>query len=257
MKLRVVLALAVAWLFAAISYSQPQLGPAQNEQTGREAAKHQLSQVLERDANNKEALFELGRLMADEGDFASAKSLFARYSVILPTEPSAWAYLMRCAVGEDDPKSASDAQRQIENLAPANLALHVKADCWLAGWAFRELTDKEFELVMSLAPSQASGGSLWFSRLGQCYERVKDSSRAARAFQAAIDLDPETEGHYFQIAHLFASEGMAGPASETMAHAVAHFPRSVVARVEAGDIELATANPERALEIQRHAATLD
>ncbi len=195
MKLRVVLALAVAWLFAAISYSQPQLGPAQNEQTGREAAKHQLSQVLERDANNKEALFELGRLMADEGDFASAKSLFARYSVILPTEPSAWAYLMRCAVGEDDPKSASDAQRQIENLAPANLALHVQAACWLAGSAFRELTDKEFELVMSLAPSQASGGSLWFSRLGQW--------------------------------------------------------------VEAGNIELEAANPERALEIQRQAATLD
>ncbi len=262
MKLRVVLALAVACLAVVClangnSNSQPQLGPAQNEQAGREAVKRQLSQVLERDPKNKEALFGLGRVMADEGDFVAARSLFTRYVVISPAEPAAWAYLMRCAMGEDDRKGAADAQRQIENLAPASLALHTQVGCWLAGSAFRESTDKEFELVMALAPSQTSGGSLWFSRLGQCYERAKDASRAARAFQAAIDLDPDTESHYFRLAHLFASEGMAGPASETMARAVAHFPHSVVARVEAGNIELEAGNPERALGIQRQAATLD
>ncbi len=257
MKLRVGLALAAACLVATNSYSQPQLAPAQNEQAGREAAKRQLSQVLERDPSNKEALFGLGRLMADEGDFASARSLFARYVVISPTEPSAWAYLIRCAVGEDDPKSAVDAQRQIENLAPANLGLHTQTACWLASSTFREVTNKEFELVIALAPSQTSSGSLWFSRLGKCYELAKDASRAARAFHAAIDLDPDTESHYFQLAHLFAREGLAGPASETMTLAVAHFPHSVVARVEAGSIELEAGNPERALEIQRQAATLD
>ncbi len=257
MKLRVVLALAVACLVAINSYSQPQLGPAKNEQAGREAAKRQLSQVLERDPTNKEALFGLGRLMADEGDFASARSLFARYVVISPTEPAAWAYVMRCAVGEDDPKSAAHAQRQIENLAPANLGLHTQAACWLASSTFREVTNKEFEIVIALAPSQTSSGSLWFSRLGQCYELAKDASRAARAFQAAIDLDPDTESHYFRLAHLFAREGLAGPASETMTLAVAHFPHSVVARVEAGSIELEAGNPERALEIQRQAAALD
>ena len=257
MKLRVVLALAVACLVATNSYSQPQLGPAKNEQAGREAAKRQLSQVLERDPTNKEALFGLGRLMADEGDFASAKSLFARYVVISPTEPAAWAYLLRCAVGEDDPKGVAHAQRQIENLAPANLGLHTQAACWLASSTFREVTNKEFELVIALAPSQTSSGGLWFSRLGQCYELAKDASRAARAFQAAIDLDPDTERHYFRLAHLFAREGLAGPASEAMTLAVAHFPHSVVARVEAGSIELEAGNPERALEIQRQAATLD
>ncbi len=257
MKLRVVLALAVACLVATNSYSQPQLGPAKNEQAGREAAKRQLSQVLERDPTNKEALFGLGRLMADEGDFASARSLFARYVVISPTAPAAWAYLMRCAVGEDDLKGAAHAQRQIENLAPANLGLHTQAACWLASSTFREVTNKEFEIVIALAPSQTSSGSLWFSRLGQCYELAKDASRAARAFQAAIDLDPDTESHYFQLAHLFAREGLAGPASETMTLAVAHFPHSVVARVEAGSIELEAGNPERALEMQRQAAALD
>src|SRR5216684_868574 len=262
MKLRVVLALAVACLAVVClangnSYSHPRPRSGQNEQAGREAAKRQLSQVLERDAKNKEALFGLGRLMADEGDFASARALFARYVVISPAEPAAWAYLMRCAVGEDDPKGAADAQRQIENLAPANLGLHTQAACWLAGSAFHDVTDKEFGLVMALARSQTSGGSLWFSRLGQCYELAKDTSRAARAFQAAIDLDPDTESHYFRLAHLFAREGLAGPASETMARAVAHYPHSVVARVEAGSIELEAGNPERALEIQRQAATLD
>src|SRR5216684_3600704 len=201
MKLRVVLALGAACLAVVClangnSNSQPQLGPAQNEQAGGEAAKRQLSQVLERDPNNKEALFGLGRVMADEGDFVAARSLFTRYVVISPAEPAAWAYLMRCAMGEDDRKGAADAQRQIENLAPASLALHTQAACWLASSAFREVTNKEFELVMALAPSQTSSGSLWFSRLGQCYERAKDSSRAGRAFQAAIDLDPDTESHY-------------------------------------------------------------
>src|SRR6266851_2723659 len=186
MRLRVALALAAAWLAATDSYSQAQPPiSTQNEQAERKAAKRQLSQVLEHDPNNKEALFGLGRMMADEGDFVSAGMLFGKYVVISPAEPGAWAYLIRCAVGVDDPKRAADAQRQIESLAPANLALHAQAACWLAGSAFREVTNKEFELVMSLAPSQAKGGSLWFSRLGQCYERAMDSNKAARAFQAA------------------------------------------------------------------------
>jgi len=258
LKLHAALALAVAWLVATNSYSQSQPPRrAQNERTEREAAKRQLSQVLERDPNNKEALFGLGRLMADEGDFVSAGSLFGKYVVISPAEPGAWAYLIRCAVGQHDLQEAADAQRQIERLAPASLALHAQAACWLADSAFHEVRNKEFELVMSLAPSQTSRGGLWYSRLGQCYERAKDSHRAARAFQAAIDLDPDTEGHYFQLAYLFATEGMAGPASETMTHAVAHFPHSVAARVEAGSIELEAGNPERALKIQRQAARLD
>src|SRR5258708_198663 len=210
MRLHAVLAFASACLTATNSYSQSQLPrSAQNEQAEREAAKRQLSQVLEHDPNNKEALFGLGRMMADEGDFSSAGAVFGKYVVISPAEPGAWAYLIRCAVGVDDPKRAAEAQRQIETLAPANLALHAQAACWLAGSTFREVTNKEFELVMSLAPSQAKSGSLWFSRLGQCYERAKDSNRAARAFQAAINLDPAIEGHYFQLAHLFATEGMA------------------------------------------------
>src|SRR5258708_21249407 len=42
-----------------------------------------------------------------------------------------------------------------------------------------------------------------------------------------------------------------------MTLAVAHFPHSVVTRVEAGSIEIEAGNPERALEIQRQAAALD
>src|SRR5260370_42568185 len=110
---------------------------------------------------------------------------------------------------------------------------------------------------MPLAPSQAKSGSLWFSGLGQCYERAMDSNKAARAFQEAIDLDPGTEGHYFQLAHLFAGEGMAGPASETMTHVVARLPHSVLAHVAAGSIELGAGTPERDLEIQSQAANLD
>ncbi len=258
MKLHRALALAVAWLAATDSFSQPQaVRSAQNEQTEREAAKHRLRRVLEHDPNNKEALFQLGRLMVEEGDFASACPLLQRYVVIHPNEPGAWAYLVRCAVGQDDPRGASDAQRQIERLAPANLALHAQAACWLAGSAISEVTSHEFELVMSLEPYQTGSGGLWYSRLGQCYEQAHDPSRATRAFQAAIDLDPDTEGHYFRLAHLLAREGMVGPASEIMTSAIAHFPRSVVARVEAGSIELEAGNPEQALEVQHQAATLD
>jgi tetratricopeptide (TPR) repeat protein len=145
----------------------------------------------------------------------------------------------------------------MERLAPTNLALHAQTACWLAGSAISEVTTHEFELVMSLAPDQAIGGGLWYSRLGQCYERAQDANRAARAFQAAIDVDPDTEGHYFRLSELLAREGMAGPASEIMTGAVARFPRSVATRVEAGRIELEAGNPERALELQRQAAGLD
>ena len=260
MKLQTALALAFAWLTAAGSYSQPQPArarPSQNEPTQREAAKLRLRHVLEQYPDNKEALFELGRLMAEEKDFASASSLFGKYVELSPAEPGAWAYLVRCAVGQDDARGAADAQRQIERLAPANLALHVQAACWLAGSAISEVTRHEFELVMSLASDQTSSAGPWYSRVGQCYEHARDTNRATRAFRAAIDLDPDTESHYFRLAHLFARRGQAGPAAEIMTSAVAHFPRSVATRVEAGNIELEAGNPERAMELQHQAASLD
>jgi tetratricopeptide (TPR) repeat protein len=258
MKLQIALLLAVACPMAADSYGQSQpLGSAQNGQNEREATKRHLSQVFERDPNNKEALFELARLMVEEGDFASADALFRKYVVISPSEPEAWAYLLRCAVGQDDPKGAADAQRQIELLAPTNLALHAQAACSLAGSEISEVTRHEFDLVMSLAPHQSSSGALWYSRLGQCYEHARDPSRATRAFQAALDLDPDTETHYFLLAHLLARESLAGGASDVMTSALTHFPRSVTTRVEAGRIELEAGNPERALELQHEAAMLD
>ncbi len=258
MKLQTALALAGALFAATDSDSRPQPHrTAQNEQTEREAAKHQLRQVLEHDPNNKEALFQLARVTVEEGDFASADALFQKYLAISPAEPGAWAYLLRCAVGQNDPKGAANAQRQIELLAPTNLAVQAQAACWLAGSGISEVTGREFELVMSLARSQTSSEGLWYSRLGQCYEHAHDPSRATRAFQAAVDLDPSTETNYFRLAHLFAREGLVGDASEVMAGAVKHFPHSVTTRVEAGDIELEAGNPERALEQQQRAATLN
>ncbi len=258
MKLQRALALAVVGLAATAFFSQPQPASfAQKEQTDRVTAKLRLQQLLEQDPNNKEALFRLGRLTLEDGDFASAGSLFRKYLVISPAEPGAWAYLVRCAMGQNDATAAADAQQQIERLAPANLALHAQAACWLAGSAIPEVTNREFELAMSLAPHQIRSGALSYSRLGQCYERAQDPNRATRAFQAALDLDPDSEGHYFRLAHLLAREGMVGPASETMTSAVARFPRSVATRVEAGNIELEAGNPERALEAQHQAATLD
>src|SRR5438132_2921712 len=130
MKLPVALALATSLVASTNSYPQSQ--PArheQNEQTAREGTKHELLQALEQDPNNKKALFELGRLMVEDGDFASAAPLFQKYVVISPVEPGAWAYLLRCAVGQHDAAEVAEAQRQIEQLAPANLALHVQAAC--------------------------------------------------------------------------------------------------------------------------------
>ena len=259
MKLPLALALAASWLASAVSYCQSpsQAHSTQMEQTAREATKRDLLHALEQDPNNVKALFELGRLMADEGDFASAAPLFQKYVAISPSEPGAWAYLLRCAVGQHDTRGAAEAQRQIELLAPTNFALHAQAACWLAGSETSEVTGREFELAMSLAANQTRSGALWYSRLGECYEHARDPNRAARAFQAAIDLDPGTESHYFRLAHLLAKEGKVGPASEIMASAIAHFPRSVTTRVEAGNIELEAGNPERALEKQQQAATLD
>src|SRR5437660_11610012 len=118
MKLRLGLALAVIWLSAADSYSQSQPArSAQNEQTAHEWTKRDLLQALEQDPNDKKALFELGRLMVEERDFASAAPLFQKYVAISPGEPGAWAYLLRCAVGQHDARGAAEAQRQIELLA--------------------------------------------------------------------------------------------------------------------------------------------
>jgi len=88
MKLQVALALALSWLASADSYSQSQPArSAQNEPAASQTAKHQLLLALARDPNDTKALFQLGRLMADEGDFASAGPLFQKYVAISPGEP--------------------------------------------------------------------------------------------------------------------------------------------------------------------------
>src|SRR5258708_29890469 len=202
----------------------------QNQRSDREATKNRLRRSLELEPNNKEALFGLAQTLVEEGDFASAQPLFRRYVVISPAEPGAWAYLVRCAVALNDPVGALDAQRQIERLAPANLALHTQAACWLAQSNFFAVTSREFDLVMSLLPAQTNKAASWYSRLGQCYERAQDTDRATIAFQAALDLDPDTEGHYFPLAQLLAKEGKAGRASEIMNSAVARFPQSLAVR---------------------------
>ncbi|GAC1639322.1 MAG: hypothetical protein NVS9B14_20460 [Candidatus Acidiferrum sp.] len=255
--------LLAAILLAVISLAGPHYSFAprsagsSQDHSDREPAKKRFRQALGLDPNNKEALFGLARIMIEEGDFASAQSLFRKYVAISPAEPGAWAYLLRCAVALKDPTGAGEAQLQIEHLAPANLALHTQAACWLAPSNFLAATNREFDLVISLLPAQTSKAASWYSRLGDCYERAHDPNRATIALQAALDLDPETEGIYFPLAQLLAREGKAGPASEVMNNAIARFPRSVGIRSAAGNIELESGNPERALESQRQAAALD
>jgi len=175
-KLHTALALAVALLATAGPHSQAQTPrSARNEQSEREAAKERLRRLLEHDPNNREALFGLGRLMVEEGDFASGSSLFRKYIAISPADAGAWAYLVRCAVGQNDPKGAADAQRQIELLAPTNLALHAQAACWVANSGISEVTGREFELVMSLAPTGPGAGP--------CGTRVWDSATTALTTQ--------------------------------------------------------------------------
>ncbi|HKV62267.1 MAG TPA: tetratricopeptide repeat protein [Candidatus Acidoferrum sp.] len=255
MRFHAAVGIALSYLASNNSYCQPQ--DARSAQTAPEAEKKRLREMLERDPNNKEALFALGRLLVEERDFEAGGSLLRRYIAIWPTEPGAWAYLVRSAAGENDSAGAADAQRQIAHLAPTNLALHSQAACWLAGSSAPEVTEQEFELVMSLASYQTTSGAGWYSRLGQCYEHLPDIDRATRAFQAAIELDSNREDHYFRLARLLSRKGMAGRAAEVMNNAIAHFPRSFATRVEAGTIELEAGNPERALELQRDAAGLD
>ena len=228
-----------------------------NQQSDREAVKKRFRQSLDLDPDNKEALFGLARILVEEGDFAPAQPLFRKYVVLSPTEPGPWAYLVRCAVALNDPTGAAEAQRQIERLAPANLALHTQAACWLAQSNFLGVASREFDLVMSLLPAQTGKAASWYSRLGDCYERAQDVDRATIAFQSALDLDPNTEGNYFPLAQLLAREGQAGRASAVMNSAVSRFPRSLAIRIAAGNIELESGNPERALESQRQVATLD
>jgi tetratricopeptide (TPR) repeat protein len=250
--------LVAAWLVGNDACGQQQPGGlSQGDQPAREDAKDQLSAQLKRNPENKQALFGLGQMMVEERDFETADLLFRRYVLIAPGEPGAWAYLVRCAAGQGRQAEAESARHKVEELAPTNLALHSQTACWLADSALSEVSEHEFEVVMRLASSQTKSGAAWYSRLGQCYEQAQDSNRAARSLQVAVDLDPDTEGHYFRLARLFAREGMAGPASETMNRAMARFPGSVASRVEAGNLELEAGNPERALELERAAAALD
>jgi tetratricopeptide (TPR) repeat protein len=258
MKIQLGILLIAAWLAAGDLNGRWQAGGgSQDPPKAHEAEKEQLRKHLEQDADDNQALFELGRILAEEGDFISAGSLFRRYVRIAPDQAGAWAYLLRCAVGRGDAKEAAEAQERVEKLAPANMALHVQTACWLAGSKLSESSQREFDLVMQLASSQGKSGAQWYKALGKCYERAQDADRAERAMQAAIDLEPDTEGNYFRLAHLYSRQGKTGPASEMMNQVILKFPRSVASRVEAGNIELEAGNPERALDFERAASAID
>jgi len=115
---------------------------------------------------------------------------------------------MHCAVGEDDPKGAADAQLQLRTwhlpTSPCTRKLP-------AGWplGISRIDRQRVELVMSLATSGQRRESVVLTLWGSAMSWRRTQSMAARAFQAAIDLDPDTESHYFRLAHL--SPGKAWP----------------------------------------------
>ena len=137
-------------------------------------------------------------------------------------------------------------------LAPQDAALHAKVACWLAESRDSPAAQKEFELVIGLAPEASL-----YAQLGHCYRQVRDQAKALAAYEKAIQRDPNQEQYYIEVAELLSSRDLAGPARDVMGRAVARFPNSINIRVRTGLLELEGGNLAGALKAYEYATALD
>jgi tetratricopeptide (TPR) repeat protein len=252
----------------------------------RDAGTTEFRYVLEIDPNHQAALYNLGKLSFDEGDYTASLAFFGRYLNHNSSDSNALIYMLRCALATQDRRTAQQLESRLRSLESRNAAFHARIGKWLGDAKLYEAADKEFALaaqmpdaspgvlhdyaslllkesrpqealeILSRVPESAANGADHHYLLGQCYERALDPRDAYREYSKAISIDPAQETYYASLAWLLLSQQATDAAKGVLSTAERRFPNSAAITVAKGFLQLEIGDLEKATEAYRAAVQM-
>jgi tetratricopeptide (TPR) repeat protein len=153
-------------------------------------------EAIERNPENSEAHFKLGRLYLIQGDSSQAEDLFRKAIALNPKNDAAYFGLGRIYRKNGKFSQAEEYFKQAAELNPKNDAAH-------------------FEL-------------------GQTYQIQDKFSQAEEAFGKAIALNPQNERVYMWLGSLYQAQGKSSQAADAYKKVIELTPRNVYAYIKLG-----------------------
>lgn len=142
-------------------------------------------------ANNPDALLELGKLYEDNGNFAAAAVALNRASAIAPRNPQVAFYLGKALEVQGDPAAAQTQYRAAIDADPKYI------DAYLALAALNQSNLPEQARLYRSAIDAGLNNPDALKRIGNALLKTGDNATAATAFQRAIEAQPgDAEAHH-------------------------------------------------------------
>lgn len=186
--------------------------------------------VLEIPPHNQEALYNLGKVLFDEGKYEPASKAFQDYLALNGLDQEALLYLFRCGIENHDPATVDRTEKRLHVIQPQNTPLHAQMGRWLVQGGYLEAAEREFALATNSAHPSFEVASVYVALLlgkarpeeglevlsrvaeqdrnsasfhylsGQRYERLRDFRKAYEEYSKAISIDPAQEIYYVSLA---------------------------------------------------------
>ena len=152
-------------------------------------ANRDLRAILALDSKNLAAVMKLAEIAVRQGNDAGVRSLYGRAIALAPDNATPRIALTLHLVSRNDVKGAFNTARDCASVQPNN------ADCLLllgkaqATLGMKKEAVSSFRRLVLLKPGEASAQLL----LSAAYLLAGDRTSAARALDAAVELDPQAE----------------------------------------------------------------
>ncbi|CAN5794266.1 tetratricopeptide repeat protein [soil metagenome] len=163
-------------------------------------AEHLLRQALKVDADDAQALFQLGHLLADEGRSLEAQTCFREVLAADPNDAAAWSNLGVLLAAAHQPEEAADCYRRATSLDPLNGRAHTNLGVLLAAQGRYDDAAKAHRQALIASPGDAAA----HMNLGLALECLLRFDEAETSHRAALTLSPNTAAIWSNLGNLLA-----------------------------------------------------
>jgi tetratricopeptide (TPR) repeat protein len=230
-------------------------------------AERNLQFILKRKPGDPDASFLLGMVLENKGEYAQAAKLLAEVPDQVSQHPEALAAILHSYYGSSRAADAHDLEDRLARDPSQGQALILCAevaeragdyssaekmltaargfdlstaevDYELAALRYRSGRYAEAEEILKDLTTQNAETGKYFDLLGWCLAKQGKTQDAVKAFDRAIDLDPNKSSNYADVAAVLLDAGLLPPALEAANKAVAVDPNGVAAYRVQGRVEM-------------------
>jgi tetratricopeptide (TPR) repeat protein len=169
-----------------------------------------LKRPIELNPINDKALFELGWLYTDKGEFAQAEDIFKKIIELNPENDKAYFELGRCYEQRGGNNTAVEMYKKAIELNPENDKAYFELGLNNEHLKKYETAVEMYKKAIELDPKHDR--AYW--GLASCYKHLGESNTAIEIFKKSIEMDPKNVGGYRGLALLFEEMGKYDAAGE-------------------------------------------